>query len=79
MLYIQRQFTHLPQALTMISGREPGPVEGQVKNHRREAARLRFLAKSVTTGAVKTRLLEQALHHDWLASIEPEKVTTDEP
>jgi hypothetical protein len=30
-----------------------------------------LLAASATTAAMKARLLEQARHEDWLASIEP--------
>ena len=41
-------------------------------DHRREAARLRSLANSGTTTAVKARLLDHARQHDLLASSEPE-------
>jgi hypothetical protein len=37
-------------------------------DHRREAARLRWLATSATTSALKARLLEQAQQHEQLAS-----------
>jgi hypothetical protein len=57
--------------LTMITFGKPEPKQGEVKDHRREAARLRRLAASATTAAMKARLLEQARHEDWLASIEP--------
>jgi hypothetical protein len=39
-------------------------------DHRREAARLRWLATSATTSALKARLLEQAQQHERLASLE---------
>jgi hypothetical protein len=51
----------------MIPVGKTGPT---YQDHRREAARLRLLAASATT-AMKARLLEQARHEDWLASIEP--------
>ena len=57
--------------LTMITLGKTLPQKGEVKDHRREAARLRWLAASTTTAAMKARLLEQARHEDWLASIEP--------
>ena len=56
----------------MISVGKTGLIQGETfKDHRREAARLRWLAANATTAAVKARLLEQARHEDWLASIEP--------
>jgi hypothetical protein len=35
--------------------------------HRREAARLRAVAKTITTTAVRNRILDQAQTHEWLA------------
>ena len=56
----------------MITVGKTGPIQGETyQDHRREAARLRLLAESATTGAMKARLLEQARNEDWLASIEP--------
>ena len=57
--------------LTMITLGKTEPQQGEVRDHRREAARLRRLAASATTAAMKVRLLEQARHEDWLASIKP--------
>lgn len=39
-------------------------------DHRCEAARLRWLATSAMTGAMKARLLEQVQQHERLASVE---------
>ena len=65
-------FEQVRQELTMITVGKTGPIQGQVhRDHRHEAARLRGLAANATTGAMKARLLEQARHEDWLASIEP--------
>jgi hypothetical protein len=38
-------------------------------HHRREADRLRSLAASATTEAIKTRLLEEAENHERVAQI----------
>jgi hypothetical protein len=45
-------------------------------HHHREAARLRSLAGTVTTEAIKTRLLEEAEEHERIAQIadDPERV-----
>jgi hypothetical protein len=42
-------------------------------DHRREAARLRWLATSATTSALKARLLEQAQQHERLASTDADQ------
>jgi hypothetical protein len=46
------------------------------QHHRREAARLRSLATTATTEAIKTRLLEEAEEHERIARLaeEPEGV-----
>ena len=54
----------------MISADKRSPI--QRVDHRREAARLRKLANSATTGAVKARLLEQARQHQAFADAEAE-------
>jgi hypothetical protein len=51
----------------MISAGKNGPLQETAKDHKREAARLRALAKSATTSPMKARLLEQARQHDALA------------
>jgi hypothetical protein len=38
-----------------------------LNHHRREAARLRSLAATATTEAIKTRLLEEAEEHERIA------------
>ena len=38
-------------------------------HHRREAARLRSLAETATTEAIKTRLLDEAEEHERIAQI----------
>ena len=38
-------------------------------HHRREAARLRSLAETATTEAIKTRLLDEAEEHDRIVQI----------
>jgi hypothetical protein len=45
-------------------------------HHRREAARLRSLAATATTEAIKTRLLEEAEEHERIVQIaeDPEGV-----
>ena len=53
----------------MISTNKQSPIARV--DHSREAARLRVLAQTATTAVIKARLLEQARHHDWLASLEP--------
>ena len=78
MLYNCRELSDIPETLTMISKGNRAPIEGQVKDHRREAARLRLLARNATTGAIKARLLEQAQQHDWLTSAEPQKTVSEE-
>jgi hypothetical protein len=46
------------------------------RHHRREAARLRTLAGTATTEAIKTRLLEEAEEHERIVQIteDPEGV-----
>ena len=48
----------------MISADKSGPI--QRVDHRREAARLRALAKTATTGPIKARLMQQAREHEAL-------------
>jgi hypothetical protein len=45
-------------------------------HHHREAARLRSLAATATTEAIKTRLLEEAEEHERIAQLaeDPERV-----
>src|SRR5260221_2106916 len=63
---------------SMISVDKTGPIRGETyQDHRREAARLRSLAASATTAAMKARLLAQACNEDWLASIAVQKRSTD--
>ncbi len=38
-------------------------------HHRREAARLRSLAETATTEAIKTRLLDEAEEHERIAQL----------
>ncbi len=45
--------------------------------HERQAARLRELASTATTGPVKARLLREAEQHDRLARGEPALVVTE--
>jgi hypothetical protein len=54
--------------LTMISADKHSPI--QRVDREREAARLRQLANSATTGAVKAMLLEQARQHEASVSAE---------
>jgi hypothetical protein len=44
---------------------------GDYEFHRREVVRLRALAKTVTTPAVKARVLQQAEEHARLAGLTP--------
>jgi hypothetical protein len=46
-------------------------------DHKREAARLRWLATSATTSALKARLLEQAQQHERLAGTDADPVNRD--
>ena len=73
-----QELSDIPETLTMISKGNRAPIEGQVKDHRREAVRLRLLAGNATTDAIKARLLEQAQQHDWLARAEPQKTVSEE-
>ena len=57
----------------MISAGKNGPLQETAKDHKREAARLRALAKSATTSPMKARLLEQARQHDALAGTDAEE------
>lgn len=54
----------------MISAEKRSPI--QRVDHKREAARLRKLANSATTDAIKARLLKQARQHDAFAETEAE-------
>jgi hypothetical protein len=55
---------------------EPRVLAGDV--HERQAARLRELASTATTGPVKARLLREAELHDKLARGEPAIGIADE-
>ena len=57
----------------MISVDKSSPI--QRVDHRREAARLRVLAKTATTGAIKARLLHQARQHEVVAATDPDVPT----
>jgi hypothetical protein len=51
-------------------------VTTQRKHHSREAKRLLSLAPTVTTAAVKARILQQAQEHATLAGLVPEGTGT---
>jgi hypothetical protein len=44
-------------------------MPGFLNHHLREAARLRSLAATATTEAIKTRLLEEAEQHERIAQV----------
>jgi hypothetical protein len=56
----------------------PQVPHGDVQYHLRQAARLRELASTATTGPVKARLVQEAEEHERLARGAPASIAEDE-